>query len=415
MSRRQENISSVYIGSNLSASNTANLTVTKSVPLQNFLNSDNQENQESTDIEKVTSAQFLQFSDIDYLHLTDVSDNNEQCKKKENVAGVCSDREENAFAEYFQLLGSQDAHTDESDENVASEVDLIKENIHLSMKSYQESSPDTCKELGNSPAMLNENNETDPANEVNNLFAEDSTDLQQRNDNDFIVLHQKVVNDEAVSINNIFAETDRIFDQPMSEFIPIEKEKYPDDSTSDEDSLLFQDHSEVWHNFVNSDNDIETVIDFSTGENAHPKSGNQLNTTHCEAISDLVGLNGTVARLNSQEQVSSESIIQDEGVRLYDVPKLVGTVFHASPDFILKSYPDPVSKIFHNNNTSQLTYQDPVSSSSLTADTQAKSEMEQENQHTAANCMSREHTNLHEKEKLKTQIQKIFLFRIEKK
>ncbi len=398
MSRRQENISSVYIGNNQSASNTANLTVTKSVPLQNFLNSDNQENQESTEIEKVTSAQFLQFSDIDYLHLPDMSDNNEQCKKKENVAGECSDREENALAEYFQLLGSQDAQTDESDENVASEVDLIKENSHLSMKSYQESSPDTYKELGNSPAMLNENNETDPANEVNNLFAEDSTDLHQHNDNDFIVLHQQVVNDEAVSINNICAETDRTFDQPMSEFIPIEKEKYPDDSTSDEDSLLVQDHSEAWHNFVNSDNDIETVIDFATGENAHPKSGNQLNTTHCAALSELVGLNGTVAKLNSQEQFSSESIIQDEGVRLYDIPKLV---FHASPDFILKSSPDPVSKIFHNDNTSQLTYQDLVSSSSLTADTQAKSEMEQENQHTAENCMSIEHTNLHEKEKLK--------------
>jgi hypothetical protein len=407
VSRRQENISSVYIGSNLSASNTANPTETKSVPLQNFLNSDNQENQESTDREKLTSEQFLQFSDTDDLHLPDASDNNEQCKKKENIAGVCSDREENALAEYFQLLGSQDAQTDESDENVASEVDLSKENSHLSMKSYQESSPDTYKELGNSPAMLNENNETDPAYEVNNLFAEDSTDLHQCND--FIVLHQQVVNDEAVSINNICAETDRIFDQPMSEFIPIEKEKYPDDSTSDEDSLLVQDHSEVWHNFVNSDNDIETVIDFATGENAHPKSGNQLNTTHCVEISDLVGLNGTVAKLNSQEYVSSESIIQDEGVRLYDIPKLVGTVFHASPDFILKSSPDPVSKIFHNDNTSQLTYQDPVSSSSLTADTQAKSEMEQENQHTAANCMSREHTNLHEKEKLKNPNSENFL------
>jgi len=400
-SRRQENISTVYISSNLLVPNSDNSAKNEYITTQDFPESTAQEIQAKLLVrENITSEQLLGISDShaylspDMVENTSnddklckeqdcqVTDAGKDCEKKEFIG--CSFEEENTFAEYFQLLASHDKLPLESKENVPIHVEPVKQDYQISTEIdlQKEYSQVMCQDLASSPKIINERKKIFQESKENTLLTDISIDLHPSHDlivPDIGTIHHEDVHVETISSADF--GTDSTY-WPGQEFIQTEDEKYSDESTSDEDSMIVQDHSEIWHNFINSDNNIETVIDFegvqhSLIEERHEEAENLQDTKYCQEIIDLGVESSTVSETATQElAVTPNEIAQHEEI-----------VFPSSLDFILKSSSDQVNKISYNDNKTQSSHQDPMSSSWTVSEKIEKTMKEWKNIH-CEDCMS---------------------------
>ena len=135
-------------------------------------------------------------------------------------------------------------------------------------------------------------------------------------------------------------------DWPAEAVTHQDYDKCSEDSLSEEELVIVQDPSEHWHKFVNSDNEIETVIDFAPFDSSKIEEIGALMETSCDESADAFTDMGTVvANFSSYSSPASGDTSQGLAVRS-SLPSQPVNVIKPASDFILKSSPDPRNNYF---------------------------------------------------------------------